>query len=137
MDAGATYVTLKPGKTNYVQFTPTESGLYLFTVTNPNAIVGYYGMPHYVQHITTENEDYKPDNEGNTFSLNIRDSQIGGSYVIGMAAPTNVSATVLRVTRIGDAGTSISDQPWVDYEGAAVKAFTYSGGTLVSSYVPG
>ncbi|MBQ1210459.1 MAG: redoxin domain-containing protein [Clostridia bacterium] len=132
VEAGATYVTLKPGKTNYVQFTPTKSGLYLFTVTNPSAIVGYYGMPHYIQHNTVENEDYKPDAEGNTFSLNIRDSQIGGSYVIGVAAPTNVSATILRVTRIGNAGASIADQPWVDYTGAAVKAFTYSGGALTN-----
>ena len=133
LDAGATYVTLTAGKTNYVQFEPTTSGMYLFTATNSNAKIGYYGMPHYIQAVTAESEDYKPDPDSNAFSLSIRDSQIGGSYVIGIAAPTNVSGTVVRVTRIGDANTSIYDQEWEEYKGTTtVKPFTYSGGTLVN-----
>lgn len=134
LSAGATHVVLTPGKTNYFCFSPSESGLYLFTATNASAKVGYHGMPHFVQPAyTTESEDFKPDSESNAFSLNIRESQIGGSYVIGIAAPTNVSATVLRVTRVGNAGTSIADQPWVDYKGTTkVKPFTYKGGTLTN-----
>lgn len=134
LSAGATHVVVTPGKTNYFCFSPSESGLYLFTATNPSAKVGYHGMPHFVQPAyTTESDDYKPDSESNAFSLNIRASQIGGSYVIGIAAPTNVSATVLRVTRVGEAGTSIADQPWVDYKGTTtVKPFTYKGGALTN-----
>lgn len=134
LSAGATHVVLTPGKTNYFCFSPSESGLYLFTATNSSAKVGYHGMPHFVQPAyTDESEDFKPDSESNAFSLNIRASQIGGSYVIGIAAPTNVSATVLRVTRVGDAGTSIADQPWVDYKGTTtVKPFTYKGGALTN-----
>ncbi len=134
LSAGATHVVVTPGKTNYFCFSPSESGLYLFTATNPSAKVGYHGMPHFVQPAyTVESDDFKPDSESNAFSLNIRATQIGGSYVIGIAAPTNVSATVLRVTRVGEAGTSIVDQPWVDYKGTtAVKPFTYKGGTLTN-----
>ena len=132
VSAGATYVAVTPGKTNYFCFSPSESGLYLFTTTNSAAKVGYHGMPHFVQPAyTEESEDYKPDTESNAFSLNIRASQIGGSYVIGIAAPTNVSGTVLRITRVGDADTSIADQPWVDYKGSYTpKPFTYKGGAL-------
>lgn len=123
---GAAYVTLTAGERNYFLFEPTEAGTYRFDVSNAYAKLGHFGTDMFVY---TENS---AEITSNTFTISVSEGQLGNVFVIGIDAATNCTAAVLRITRIGDPAWDINAEPWMDYEGAAPKSFTYKGGTLVN-----
>ncbi len=117
---GSCYVDLTPGKTGYFLFAPTREGVYRFTTTSSYAKIGYYNTPNYIYDMTS-NTDYA----NNAFTLTVKESSIGIVYLIGVSAASHVDGTILQVTRIGDAGWDINDEPWVAYEGKdPISAFT-------------
>ena len=112
---GSVYVPLTAGDRSYVIFTPTEGGIYRFTVTG-EADVGYYGAPHFVQpHNLGEMED-------NSFSVSVADSGINedGSgttrLVIGLDAREGAEGAILNIQRTGDKEWTIEDEPWINYQ---------------------
>lgn len=128
VEAGATYVTLRPGERNYFLFSPTQSGTYRISSVSSGVKVGYYGGSiHYIQQDNMAESD-QIDENGTAFSVSVKD--VGVSLVLGLDAATNVEATVLLITRIGDAEWSVTDEPWVTYEGTHTpKKYTLPTGT--------
>ena len=125
---GATYVTLKPGERNYFLFTPDRDGVYRISATSNYAKVGYYGGTiHFIQ---TLNQAENVEN--NAFTVEVKD--VGPTFVLGVDAATNMEATVLLITRVGDPGWSVSDEPWQTYEGTHTpKSYTLPAGTELVS----
>lgn len=128
VEAGATYVTLKPGERNYFLFTPTQPGTYRISSVSSGVKMGYYGGNlHFIQKETMAEED-RIDESGTAFSVSVSD--VGPTFVLGMDAATNVTATVLLITRIGDAEWSVANEPWHTYEGTHTpKKYTLPAGT--------
>lgn len=111
---GSTYVELEEGR-NYFLFTPQVAGTYQFTTTDPSAVIGYYGAPHFVQGMSAA------EVVDNAFSLSISANMIGTNgtgttvIVIGIDKGDNDSC-MLNVIRTGDPEHSIEDEPWFVYE---------------------
>lgn len=111
---GSTYVELAAGR-NYFLFTPQTAGTYQFTTTDANAVIGYYGAPHYVQEMSAE------EVQNNTFTRSITAGMIGTNgtgttvEVIGIDA-TEAGSCILSIVRTGDPAYSIEDEPWIIYE---------------------
>lgn len=110
LNEGATYVELVPGERNYFLYEPARTGTFRFTTTYSKAAIGYYGSPFFVQP-----NNVAADLENNAFTMSV--SGVGPTYVIAVDAPTNISGTIISITRIGEPGWSIADEPWVIYEG--------------------
>ncbi len=125
---GATYVTLKPGERNYFLFTPDRDGVYRISTTSGYAKVGYYGGSiHFIQ-VNNLAEDI----ENNAFTVETKD--VGPTYVIGVDAATNIEATVLLITRVGDPGWSVADEPWITYKGSHTpKQYNLPSGTKLKN----
>lgn len=125
---GATYVPLIPGERNYYLFTPTRDGVYRITTTGTQAKVGYYGGSiHYISA-----SDLAEDLENNAYTVTAK--EIGPTFIIGVDASTNAEATVLMITRVGDPGWTIGDEPWETYNGThKPKTYTLPAGTNLTN----
>lgn len=125
---GATYVTVKPGERNYFLFTPERNGQFRISASSSYAKVGYYGGS--IHYITTTN--LAEDMENNAFTVEIRD--VGTTFVLGVDAATNIDATVLLITRVGDPGWSVADEPWQVYENTHTpKQYSLPSGTTLKN----
>jgi len=128
VEEGATYATLKPGERNYFLFTPGRNGVYRISTSNDYAKVGYYGGS--IHYVGTGN--LATDLENNAFTVEVKD--VGPSFVIGVDAATNIDATVLLITRVGDPGWSVADEPWHTYENTHTpKAYSLPKGTTLKN----
>lgn len=130
VSVGGTYVELVPGERNYFLFTPTEGGMYEFSVQNSDAVIGYYGAPHFVQQFTM----IEPVD--NVITESIRDSMIGNNgtgttvMVLGLDAAEDTSA-ILTVRRIGDPEWSVEDEPWHVYKAThTLTPYVHDGSAL-------
>ncbi len=128
--AGCTYVTLEKGQRNYFLFTPTEAGIYEFSLPGCDAVLGYYGAPHFVQanHAADEPVDGK-------FKITVRANMISSDntgttvMVLGVDAGDNEAAT-LAIQRVGDPEWDVSDEPWTPYNGTHTPVeYTLPAGT--------
>lgn len=115
---GCYYVELDAGKMNYYLFTPTEAGLYEFSVLDTDSVeIGYYGAPHFVQ---SQNVAEITDN---SFTVSVSATMIGSGsggtsvYVIGLNAGDS-NGCILGIERIGDAERTVEDEPWTIYSGS-------------------
>lgn len=127
---GATYLNgLRPGERNYFLFTPEKNGVYRISTTGVYAKVGYYGGSiHYIQPT-----NLAEDLQNNAFTVEVRD--VGPTFVIGVDAATNIDATVLQITRVGDPGWSVADEPWHVYEAThKVKNYTLPKNTTLKNF---
>ena len=133
--AGCTYVTLKKGERNYFLFTPTAAGNYQFSLPGSNAVLGYYGAPHYVQdlHAGSEIQDGK-------FTVSIKAGMIGAGdtgtsvLVLGVDAGDNDSC-VLAIQRIGEPIWDVSDEPWTIYASTvALSQYTLPAGAALRDF---
>lgn len=112
---GSTYVALTPGERTYVIFTPTEGGMYQFSITG-GAQLGYYGAPHFVQ------PQNLADVGDNSFSISVTNSSISteqtgtARFVIGLDAEEGAEGTILNIQRTGDNAWTIEDEPWITYQ---------------------
>ena len=109
VSAGAVYTNLVADTINYYCFTPTESGRYKVTVAGTAAEMGYYGSPSFVL------SNNVGEMEGNAFHLNVKEGNVGGTYVLGATPVDGASGCILVITREGDAILDASDLPWTIY----------------------
>ncbi len=139
VNAGSTHVDLTAGR-NYFLFSPTVAGTYEFSVSNNNAIIGYYGAPHFVQ------ENSAAEVVDNKFTISVSASMIGtngtGTTVIVIGLDSDAASdSMLNVKRTGDPERTLEDEPWMIYqktvalseyklpEGAVLKDFDITAST--------
>ncbi len=133
--AGGTYVELEAGERNYYIFTPTEAGKYEIKVNHSDAVLGYYGIPMFVQDNTiTEPVD-------GTITVDIKKHMIGDgssgttNLVIGLDATGADTTAVLTIERIGDPDWSEADEPYIIYEATTPpQAFDLPAGTKTRDF---
>ena len=102
---GATYVQwLQSNTDNYFLFVPEEAGRYRFQGAVSDAVLNYWGNNTNFLMNKTDSTDYDPDT--NAFTLNIKPTNLGTSYVLGL---TGDSWGVLVIERIGDHTLDIAD----------------------------
>ena len=109
VDVGGTYVTMQADVVNYFLFTPTQSGTYQFTTSDPSAVISYQGSTSYIFDATSST-DYNAAT--NTFTRNVKESNLGGTHVIGI---TGAADCILEITRIGDAVLDETDMEAEEY----------------------
>lgn len=95
---GGTYAKLQKDVDNYFFFVPEESGTYQVTTTDPAAKVSFWGSSTAFISNITESTDYSE--KTNSYTLNIKEAHLGGTYIIGV---TGADSCILEITRIGDA----------------------------------
>ncbi len=112
---GSTYAPVKAGERNYFLFTPEQEGTYKFSVNNSNLLLGYYGMPHFVQSMNVAQM------ENNAFSISVSEGNLGGgAYVIGIDGIEADTGCIITIERIGAPEYNIADEPWTEYRTTAV-----------------
>ena len=107
---GGTYVTLQSGVVNYFIFEPEEAGVYRFSTSDPDAIISYQNVRTYLTDLTKDT-DY--DSKTNSFTRNVKPSNIGGNIAIGIKGTTDC---ILEIIRISDPILDESDIEPVDYK---------------------
>lgn len=135
VSVGGTYVELEPGERNYFLFTPTEGGMYEFSVQNSDAVIGYYGAPHFVQQLTM----IEPVD--NTITESIKDSMVGTNgtgttvMVLGLDAGEADTNAILTVRRIGDPEWTVEDEPWHVYQTThTLEAYVHPAGATLGEF---
>lgn len=135
ISAGSTYVPLDTTDRTYVLFMPAESGLYLFSVMDSNAAIGYYGSQHFVQQQSIV--EHAADG---SFTVNISNGMIGTGetgtsiLVLGLDAADGTDC-IVTIERIGDPELTIEDLPWDIYQTtAALSAFTLPDSVTVCDF---
>ena len=128
--AGSSYIELDAADRTYALFAPTEAGTYVFSVTNDDASIGYYGAPHFVQ-----SSNAAENVNGNTFSMSISASMVSSAItgttvvVIGLDAAEGKEGCILNIERVGEPAWSIEDEPWSNYQPKiAINDFTLESG---------
>lgn len=129
--AGCYHFEFRAGM-NYFLFRPTEPGTYVFSLPGTKAVIGYYGMPHFVQ------SQSALEVVDNTVTLSVKASMISDSdasfYVIGAQADAACTGT-LAIQRTGDPQWDISDEPWIVYGTTADLApYTLPEGAKLESF---
>lgn len=132
---GGTYVELVPGERNYFLFAPTEAGMYAFSVQNSEALIGYYGAPHFVQSFTTV------EPVDNVITESIKASMIGTGgtgttvMVLGLDATESDTNAILTVERIGDPEWTVEDEPWQVYQAThTLSQYTLPAGSTFGEF---
>ncbi len=127
---GDTTVKLVDGQRNYFLFSPETAGVYRFSVSDSNAVIGYYGYTYYILANSAETM------ENGGFNMTFTASMIGSEgssipHVIGIDAK-GISGCVLHIERLGDPEYSIAeDAPWTIYEPTVELApYKLPAGTL-------
>lgn len=135
VNVGGTYVDLIPGERNYFLFEPTEAGMYAFSVQGSDAVIGYYGAPHFVQELSTV------EPVDNAFSVSIKASMIGTNgtgttvMVLGLDAPEEDTSAVLCIERIGDPEWTVEDEPWHVYQATTeLAAYDFPDGAALGEF---
>ena len=131
---GCTYVTLKAGQRNYFLFAPTTAGAYEFSLPGSDAVLGYYGAPHYVQ---SEN---MAESEDGKFSVSIKASMISTdgagttTLVLGVDAGDNEDC-IISVRRTGEPERTIEDEPWIIYDNTVeLKEYALPAGATLGEF---
>lgn len=126
VDVGGTYVEMQANVVTYFAFTPTQEGLYRITASDPNAEISYWGSINY-----PVRQEINGGVPSNSFELNVKESNIGGTFAIGVSGVTDC---ILEIERIGSSILDDTDMPWEVYAGnpptkvysaGSGKSFTY------------
>jgi len=114
---------------NYYLFKPTVAGNYQITTSNPEAVVSYWGGSIHTMTDSTASTDYA----NNAYTLNIKEKNLGATYVIGV---TGASNCILEIIRLGDPILDESDFPLTVYrEGTIIADYTDVPSGKTKNYV--
>ncbi len=112
----------------YFLFTPEKSGTYSFTTSYSGTKISYHGANTSYIFDQTSSTDYK----NNLFTLNVKEGNIGASYIIGVKGESDC---VIIVKRTGNATLGIEDLPWTVYKPKkAPIAFSLGASKFTASY---
>lgn len=131
---GCTKVVLNEEGRTYFLYAPAEPGMYEFSVVGSDAVIGYYGAPHFVQ------ERSAMDVVDNKFTMSIRKSMIGddnstGSFVMVIGLDAAQGDTSLNIQRIGEPEWSVEDEPWIIYKATvAPTPYTLPDGAKLQKF---
>lgn len=125
---GCTVVPVAAGVRTYYLFNQEKAGKFSFTTVGGGSI-GYYGAPHMVQELSAA------EVVENTFTLNIKQGQIGGQpLVIGIDSDADAEVT-LCITRVGDPDWGLEDEPVQTYQPTVeLSAYTLPAGTALKDF---
>lgn len=117
---GGTYVEIVPGVDNYFIFTPAAAGTYKVTTSTPDAVITKWnGTTSFLVGAETS---------GQSIDLNVKESNIGSSYIISAAGS---KGCILIIERTGDPILDETDYPWTIYQGTHTpKKLAKPNGTL-------
>ncbi len=107
---GGTYVTLQKDVATYFSFSPTKQGVYRITVTDPDAVLRYWGSVNYPFDVSGQLEDYTK----HSFTISVNTNALGQNHAIGIYGTED---SLIIITREGDA---VEDIPYTEY--VATKA---------------
>ncbi len=102
---GGTYVTAQKDVNSYFSFTPTEQGVYRITVSDPEAVLSYWGSPNYPMDTTDQLKDF----EKTTFTVAVNTNALGQTHIVGIQGTTGC---ILSVIREGDAKEDVPYTPY-------------------------
>ena len=121
---GTNQLSLTAGKLNYFLFTPTQSGMYKFT--------GSHDLRYFGTNLSFISDQTSTVNRvNNSFDVNIKESNIGASYLLGIQAPSGVTSGSVTIQRTGEAQLEWDDLPYDVYNGVYTpQSWTFGGGTL-------
>ncbi len=132
---GYTHIPLTADVRNYVYFTPTESGLYQFSVLEKDTTIGYYGSPFFILGDSAAELD-----DNGAFTINVTKSMIGSGntgtsiLVLGIDAGS-LENCILSIQRIGDAELTIEDMPWETYSATFnIQPYTLPAGANIQNF---
>lgn len=108
ISAGGSYVQMQSNVVNYFLFEPDVSGTYRVSTSDPDAVLSFWGSSFF----PNEQSD-KVDSAANTITLNVKESNLGGNYLIGV---TGASDCILEIVRTGDAVLDETDMVPVVYK---------------------
>lgn len=112
LSLGATYVEgIQANADNYLLFVPEVDGVYRFTGLESGAAISFWGNNTSFVSDLTATTDY--DSTTNSFTLNIKPSHLGATYVLGLKYDT---WGVVVIERIGDAVLDLTDMEETPYE---------------------
>lgn len=133
---GSTHISVEAKEKTYFIFVPTQSGTYEVSVDDSELKPGYFGTPFFVQ---TESVEEVVDGR---FTMDIANSMVGQgdngtvTLVIGVEGAQTDKEATLSITRIGEPGFNISDQPWTPYITSHTPApFTLEQGDKELTYI--
>ncbi len=128
LEPGNFYVDLTGKDIQYFVFSPTEAGIYTFTTTNANAVVGYWGGNIY---FLIEQPDYVKNNV-----CTIEVKQAGPTYIFSVSGGEGITGTVVKISRVSNAqkepenvvyeGTTVPTAPFVVEETGTKTYFDLS-----------
>ena len=108
--------------------------MYAFSVENSDAVIGYYGAPHFVQQLTM----IEPVD--GVITESIKASMIGTNgtgttvMVLGLDAVESTDG-ILKIERIGDPEWSVEDEPWQVYQATHTLApYTLPAGATFGEF---
>ena len=110
LEEGAQYATLQKNVVNYFAFEATRAGVFRFCVTDVTAKLSYQGGSLFWVQDMTNTTDYNP--RTNSFTLNWKEGNVGGTIVIGI---TGADDCIIEVTRISDPKLDATDLPVETY----------------------
>lgn len=108
LEVGSFYVDLEGKDIQYFVFTPTQTGTFTFTTTNPKAVVGYWGSPNFIFGASID-ENIKD----NVFTMEVK--SVGQTIVLSVSGGEGISGTIVTVKRTG--GTN--DIPRENFQGTS------------------
>ena len=128
LTTGVTYVELPTSDVTYFMFTPTQQGVYKFETTSAAAVLSYWGSNTNFIFDLTSSTDYA----NNVFTLNIKETNLGANYIIGITGNTG---TIVKITKTSDAQLDVEDLPWDVYEAThKPKPYTLPAGTVLKEF---
>ena len=126
LTVGTKTVQVNANQRTYFLFRPDQGGLYEFSVSD-NAVLGYYGAPHFVQ------DQNVAEMKDGMFTISVPNSSLGAVYVLGV--DTDKTSVNVTIERIGDAEKTIADYEWTVYQPTAeLKPYTLPSNVTLKDF---
>ncbi len=122
---GGVYVTSQQDVNTYFSFTPSAQGVFRISVSDPNAVLSYWGSPNYPMDNTEQLKDFAKT----TFTISVNTNALGQTHLIGIQGTTGCIVSVIRE------GDAVEDIPFTPYEPSKAPVTQSLPGGLNFTYV--